>query len=89
MKKTKWLLLLFLLAGAVVGLLLGELTKDISFLSWLSFGRDFGLSPEEPLVLELVVMRLRLGLTLNLSVSVIICMGAAGLIYRKFVMRNA
>ncbi len=84
MKRRNWLLALFLLAGAVVGLLLGELTKNISFLKWLSFGQNFGLSPENPLMLELVVIRLKLGITLNLSVSVILCMGLAGLLYRKF-----
>ena len=85
MKRNKILLVLFLLAGAVVGMLLGELTKDISFLSWLSFGQDFGLSFENPMQLDLVILRLKLGLALNLSVGVILCMAAAGLLFRKFV----
>ncbi len=84
MKRSKWLLVLFLLAGAVVGLLIGELTKNISFLNWLSYGQNFGISPNDPLELKLVVLQLKFGLTLNLSVSVILCIGIAGLLYRKF-----
>ncbi|MDR0381360.1 MAG: DUF4321 domain-containing protein [Oscillospiraceae bacterium] len=84
MKGRKWLLALFLMAGAVIGLLVGEMTRSVPALQWLSFGRDIGFSPENPLALELVVLRLKFGLTLHLSVSVIICMGAAGLLYRRF-----
>jgi len=88
MKRNKFLLILFLLAGAVVGLLLGELTKDVSFLSWLSYGQGFGLSFDNPMELNLIILQLKLGLTLNLSVAVILCMGAAGLLFRKFVRGN-
>ncbi|MDR0671059.1 MAG: DUF4321 domain-containing protein [Oscillospiraceae bacterium] len=84
MRGRTWLLALFLMAGAVIGLLVGEMTRSLPALRWLSFGRDFGVSPESPLVLELVVLRLKFGLTLHLSVSVILCMGAAGLLYRRF-----
>ncbi|MDR1157830.1 MAG: DUF4321 domain-containing protein [Oscillospiraceae bacterium] len=84
MRGRRWLLALFLMAGAVIGLLIGELTRSVPALQWLSFGQSFGLSPENPLVLELVVLRLKFGLTIQLSVSVILCMGAAGLLYRRF-----
>ena len=42
-----WLIMLiFLLCGIVIGGLLGELTQGISWLSWLSFGKEFGISSE-------------------------------------------
>ncbi len=85
MKKRGWILVLMLVAGAVVGLLLGELTHDISFLSWLSFGGKFGISPNAPMTLELAAFRLTFGVELNLTVAVVLCMGIAALLYRRFV----
>ena len=87
MKKNRIVLFFMLLAGAVVGMLIGELTRGISFLSWLSYGQSFGISPDQPLRLELIFIRLQFGLTFQLSVSVILCMGIAGLIYRRYVRR--
>ena len=48
--KNFWILLLLLLAGIVLGGVLGEATKSISLLSWLNFGQSFGL--DTPLVLN-------------------------------------
>ena len=47
--KNIWVLLIFILAGLVVGGLLGELASRVDFLWWLSYGNSFGLA--EPLVL--------------------------------------
>ena len=46
-EKNLWILLLFILSGLVLGGLLGELTKEISYLNWLSYGQSFGL--EKPI----------------------------------------
>ncbi|MDR3208217.1 MAG: DUF4321 domain-containing protein [Oscillospiraceae bacterium] len=78
------LFLLFMMAGAVVGLLVAEVTKDVSFLSWLGFGGQFGLGTEAPLTLDLILLRLQFGVTFHLSVAVIVCMALAGLLFRKF-----
>ncbi len=68
--KFSFITLFFICAGIVIGCLVSVLTKDISSLSWLSFGMDFGLT--SPLVLDLGVLTLTLGATFNLNVSVIV-----------------
>ena len=42
--KNYWVLLLLVLAGVVLGGFIGELTSNISFLSWLNYGQSFGPS---------------------------------------------
>ena len=39
--KNYWTLLLLVLAGIVLGGFIGELTSNISFLSWLNYGQSF------------------------------------------------
>ena len=83
LKEKNWVILtLFILAGIVIGGLLGELTKDVSFLSWLSYGKDFGLS--DPLVLDLGVLVLTFGLMIKINVASIIGVIIAVVIYKKF-----
>lgn len=69
MKKTLYVILLICI-GVVVGTLTANLTENISWLSWLSFGRDFGLT--SPFVLNLGVIILTFAMTLHLNISIII-----------------
>ena len=75
------LLLLLLLAGVVVGGLIGELASGVSALRWLSFGQVFGLT--SPLILDLGVLVLSFGLTIRFTVAGIIGIVLAFLVYRK------
>ena len=59
------------LVGIVVGSLLARVTASVPALGWLSYALTFGL--ESPLVLDLSIIRLTLGLSVDLSVSVILC----------------
>ena len=70
MRGKRWLLVFFVLAGVVVGSLAAELTHDISWLRWLSYGFEFGLT--QPFALNLHVMTLTFGLTLQINLSVIL-----------------
>ncbi len=82
-KEKNWVILtVFLLAGIVIGGLLGELTKDVSFLSWLSYGKDFGLS--NPITLDLGVIALTFGLMIKINIASIIGIIIAIFIYKKF-----
>ncbi len=82
LKEKNWVILtLFILAGIVIGGLLGELTKDVSFLSWLAYGKDFGLS--DPLVLDLGVLVLTFGLMIKINVASILGVIIAVVIYKK------
>ena len=53
-EKNIWILLVFLLAGLVIGGLLGKLASSVSWLWWLSYEQQFGL--ETPIVLDLSVL---------------------------------
>lgn len=80
-EKNIWLLLVFLLAGLVIGGLLGKLASSVSWLWWLSYEQEFGL--ESPIVLDLNVLKLTFGLMLKINVASIIGMILAVFIYKK------
>lgn len=79
--KNVWILLVFILSGLVIGGLLGELSKSVSWLWWLSYGQTFGLT--SPLTLDLNVIKLSFSLTFKISIASIIGMILAIFIYRK------
>lgn len=69
MKKS--LIMLFCVcAGIVFGSLVAHLSKGVSWLSWLTYGMDFGIT--SPFVLDLSVLKLTIGAVFNLNISVII-----------------
>ena len=78
--KNGWTLLLLVLAGVVLGGFIGSLAANISVLSWLNYGQVFGL--ENPLVLSLGLIVLTFGLTIKITISSIIGILLAILIYR-------
>lgn len=79
--KNIWILLVFLLAGLVIGGLLGKLASGVQGLWWLSYEQSFGLS--NPIVLDLNVLKLTFGLVININVASIIGMVLAVFIYKK------
>lgn len=80
-EKNIWILLLFILSGLVVGGLLGELASKVNWLWWLSYSQSFGL--ENPVTLNLSVLQITFALMFKISVSSIIGMILAILIYKK------
>ena len=80
-QKNKWALFLLLLSGIVLGGFIGTLTKDISLLSWLDYGKTFGL--EEPLKLNLDILILYFGMSIKINIASIIGIIIAIIIYRK------
>ncbi len=81
-EKGTLVLIIFILCGIVLGGLIGQLTKDISWLSWLSYGKEFGLV--DPITLDLGVVQLTIGLMFDINVSSIIGIAIAIFIYRRF-----
>ena len=79
-KKNRWALFLLLLAGIVLGSFIGHLCKDISFLSWLNYGKTFGL--EQPIILNLGIMLLTFGLSIDINIASIAGIVIAIIIYR-------
>ena len=80
-EKNIWILLVFLLAGLVLGGLLGEFASKVDFLWWLSYGNEFGLT--SPIELDLSVISITFGLRFKMNVASIIGMAIAIFVYRK------
>jgi hypothetical protein len=80
-EKNIWILIIFILSGLVVGGLLGELASKIDWLWWLSYSQSFGL--ENPVVIDIGVMKVTFALMFKISVSSIIGMILAIFIYKK------
>lgn len=81
-EKNIWILLIFILSGIVIGGLLGELAKNVSWLSWMGFGQSFGL--ESPIILNLGVLTLTFALMVKINIASIIGIVIAIFLYRKF-----
>ena len=80
-EKSTLVLIIFILCGIVIGGLLGELTTSINWLSWLSYGKQFGIS--SPFTLDLGVLQITLGLMIKINIASIIGLAIAIFIYRK------
>lgn len=75
-----------MLSGIVLGGFFGYLARDISWLSWLNYGQEFGIgSPDGngALRLDLGVITLHFGLTVKITIASILGVVAAIFIYRK------
>ena len=59
-EKNIWVFLIFILSGIVLGGLLGVLAEKVSWLWWLSYGKEFGIT--EPIVFDLSVLKITFGL---------------------------
>lgn len=82
-KKNGWLCLVFVLAGLVIGSLLGQLASNVSYLWWLNYGREFGISTTNPFTLDINVIKLTFGMMFNLNVASIIGLVISMFIYKK------
>ncbi len=84
--KNSWALLLLILAGVVLGGFIGYLAKDVSILSWLNYGQEFGIGgagSEGIIRLNLGVMIISFGLTIKITIAGIIGVILAIIIYRR------
>ncbi len=68
--KKSLIMLFFVSAGIVIGCFVSHVTKDVSWLSWLSYGKPFGFT--KPLELSLGVLNLSFSASFDLSISVIL-----------------
>ena len=81
-EKSTLVLIIFILCGIVIGGLFGELTPSINWLSWLSYGKQFGIS--SPFTLDLGVLQITLGLMIKINIASIIGIILSIFVYRKF-----
>ena len=76
MRKNNWACFLLILAGIVIGGFIGSLFPS----TWLNYGQSFGLSA--PLVLDLGILSITFGLSIRITISSILGIAAAIVIYR-------
>ena len=79
--KNGWSLFLLLLTGIVLGGFIGWLAKDVAYLSWLNYGQQFGFS--ETFNLNLGILKITFGLTIKITMSSIIGVALAIIVYKK------
>lgn len=81
-----WILLLLILCGIVLGSFLGYLAKDVSWLSWLNYGKEFGIGTTNgagALILNLGAMVITFGLTIRISIASILGVLIAVIVFKK------
>lgn len=84
--KDTGVLLIVLLAGVVLGGFIGYLTKDISYLSWLNYGQQFGIGSagdKGVVQMNLGVLVISFGLSIKITIGGIIGIILAIILYRK------
>ena len=75
--------LFFLLAGVLLGTIIGRVCDGVPFLSWLAYTMSVGLDTASPLVLDLIVFKLAFGFTLSVNAAQIICVIISLIVYNK------
>lgn len=80
-EKNGWALFLLILAGIVIGGLIGELASNVVFLEWLNFG--YGFKFANPISLDLKVITVMFQLTMDITISSIIGVAIAIFVYKK------
>ncbi len=76
-RKNSWVCFLLILAGLVVGGLIGNVFPAQS---WLNYGQVFGLS--SPMVLDLGILSVTFGLTIRITVASLIGIVVGIIVYR-------
>lgn len=79
-RKVSWVQVLIVLIGTLLGSMLSTVTKDVSFLSWLSFGDSFALSP---FTVNLGVFHLTFGFGVDVCIGMLLGMIISMVIARK------
>ena len=77
-----WLWVFILFGGLVLGGFLGDVLGGYSALSWLSYGKEFGLT--EPMVLDCYIFKLTFAFMMRINIASIIGVLLAILLYRLF-----
>ena len=78
--KNRLILIVLLIAGLVVGGLLGQVAAKVDFLWWLGYSQTFGLST--PIQLDLSVIQLTFAISFKISIASILGMLIGICIYK-------
>ncbi len=80
-----WYYLLAVLIGIVLGGLVAKLVEGSPYLWWLGWGLDFGFDMDQPLHIDLGVLRFTfaLGIWIKINVATIVGIVLSILLFRK------
>ena len=78
--KSKWILIILMLSGLVIGGVLGEMASKVDFLWWLGYSQTFGITT--PLQLNLSVIQLTFAVAFEISIASIMGMLIGICIYK-------
>ena len=78
--ENSWALFLLMLAGIVLGGLIGTLTADMPGFAWLNYGQSFGF--DNPIVLNLGILVITFALNIKITIASIIGLVISAIIYR-------
>lgn len=81
--KNNFLFWLLIFTGIVLGSLIGEMAAGVPALSFLNYGKTFGLSAASPMVLDLSVLKVVFGMELRLTVASILGIIISIFVYKK------
>jgi hypothetical protein len=84
--KNNWALFLLILVGIMLGSLIGYLTKEINFLSWLNKGIYFSIGDSKNsniVTLDLDVLVLHFGISIKITVGSVLGTIGAIFMYKK------
>ena len=79
--KSKWVLIVFILAGLVIGGLLGDLASKVDLLWWLGYGQEFGLT--SPVELNLSIVQISFAMLFKINIASIIGVIISLIIYHR------
>ncbi|MDR3240271.1 MAG: DUF4321 domain-containing protein [Clostridiales bacterium] len=74
-------LFLLMLSGIVLGGFLGQYVAKYPSWEWLNYGLNFGL--DEPLSIEMQIMRLTFGLRFKITIAGVVGMAFGAFVYKK------
>lgn len=80
-KNNTILFIISIISGLVIGGFIGDLVKNINFLSWLNYGKSVGLTA--PLILDLEIISIQFSFSIKFTICGIIGMLTSILIYNK------
>ena len=60
---------LFLIAGIIIGSLLGSICQGIPYLSWLAYEKTLGIPVKNPFFLDLIAFRFSIGAEVSVTIA--------------------
>lgn len=67
--KNNLILAFFILAGVILGSLLAGVAEGVPLLSWLAYGKTIGIPTQNPMYLDLAIVRIAFGLEMGINVA--------------------